>query len=293
MKNIKISTSIKLIVMTFLVLSYQNCSVVQKGSSENASVSGQTAMSSLITCEPALLEAFKTDLHPFVSVQCAKCHRAGGLGKTKFAEADFDTAWNQFKTIGTVGPQKIYNNGTSPSHSGDSTITGPQNEPILKSALDKYNNSVIGCLAGTTGTLSSQKSLNGVLELVNNQITPATEKVLAWNLNEDLNTKSGVDYGEAYFIISVSKSTDGISYVVYNPRIRTYEKEIHIANIQIYINGKKIETTSTFLLIDTEVPTYTSEQSVNGTLSSLSSNIPYKIDSSDYLQVSFGKLEAK
>lgn len=289
MRKFNSGTSLRICLLAALVVGYQNCS---KGTHDSAS---EGALSSQASCEPALLEVFKSDFHPLMTQQCASCHVAGGAGKSKFAESDFDLAWNQFRNMGNSGPQKVYTNGTNIGHSGNANLTGPVNDSVLKPALDKFNLSLMSCKSGASGFLTKSKVLKSLKPAVinNNVIGIQSETIFAWNLNSEMDTISGLDYGEAYFIVSVTKTSDDKNYIVYNPRIRTYEREISLADLSVYINGSKIGTTSTFAEIEKVIPPYTSEYSSAGSLSGLASYIPFTVSSTDYLQFSFSKLGAK
>lgn len=282
MRVLRKGTFYQILITLSLMFSYQNCSMVKSGAA-GGETSGETVLSSSMTCEPALYEVFQNDLHPLMVAKCAKCHVSGGIGKTKFAESDFSTAWEQFKTIGNRGPQKAYTNGTNPAHSGDSNLTGSSNEPVLHGALDKFNTLLASCVSGNSGILTNRQLLSTV---------NAADKTFVWNLNDELDSKTQVDYGEAFFIVSIRKSADNKSYSVSNLKIRTYEKGIGLGSIKVYINGREIATTTVYQSINKEIPSYTSEESVDGSISPLTSIIPMDVKTTDYIQFSFARLEA-
>ena len=154
MKLLRKGTFYQILITLSLMFSYQNCSMVRSGITGDGEASGETVLSSSMTCEPALYEVFQNNLHPLMVSKCAKCHIFAGVGKTKFAESDFNTAWEQFKTIGNRGPQKAYTNGTNPAHSGDANLTSSDNEPVLRTALDKFNTLLASCVSGSSGLLT-------------------------------------------------------------------------------------------------------------------------------------------
>ncbi len=294
---------LKIALLTTLFVSYQNCSGVHKQDSESAASSGGEATSGgsgalgrgataeIGNCEPFLRESFEKDYYAFTSVNCASCHTSSGVGKSKFADPNRDFAWSQFKNMGTSGPGKIYNNGISPGHSGTSW-TGPQNEPTLKAALDRFNNSILACKSGTGGILTKPRVLKGLRNYAENNIAASTTR-FAWNLNADLESQSQVDYGEAFFMINVAKMANNSSYIIWAPAIRSYEKEVNLRSLSVYINGKLITTSTTYANLNKSVPPYSSEFSTYGGLSELASYIPFEVKADDYIQFSFESLEAK
>ena len=156
--------------------------------------------------------------------------------------------------MGSTGIDKVFNNAVSSSHAPGVTGAALQDEAIL--ARDNYEITLSNCQSGiSAGSQTAAKTLN---------IDLGDSDTLVWNLGSEVSPASSSLNG-AFLFMDIEADSAGY-YVVSNLRIRTGPNAIIVRDVSIVINGQQIDTATLFRGVNSDVPAWTSESSLEGAL---------------------------
>lgn len=116
-----------MVLVGVLLVGYQNCSM-------QASHKGAQDISSLSkTCENAIAVTYRETYYSTFRTACTSCHASGGEAQRPFADANFDIAFESFRSIGR---SKIEFNATNPGHKAPRT--GVHLQPLIDNAKSAW-----------------------------------------------------------------------------------------------------------------------------------------------------------
>ncbi len=202
------------------------------------------------TCQAHKYELYSTQVKPFVS-KCAACHNGNpGVGTSQAAFASLNplTGFNWFVM---VGPTKLSAYGTNAEHGAGTA--GIQNQASLDGITEAWRSIEDKEVCKNTGGagLAPHKTAAKTIQAT------TVFRVITWNLGSDLEEGSS-DFGGATFEIQIKKGeangTAAASYFISSPIIKTAGSPIEVKELYVYINGVRLDASTTFTEIDKFIP---------------------------------------
>jgi hypothetical protein len=287
-----------------LVLFFNNCKGKSDGtlqldsSSFSNSTENQGSGATGTKCEQDIKNLYARGWQQFLKTNCTTCH-SNGPGKGRFANADLETAYNEFQQAGYT---KVARNAVNSSH--NPPYTGVQH-------IQKANELKLEWLKGLqdfakcTGDASY---IPEALQIEKITLKTKTPKVIGaaddgvaipitFDLNTDLIRTNGTDPlpslpgGKFTIYVTRLKNAGGFSYYTFSsPKIHNATVDSYIEGIFININGLLLNYPTTFSFVKQNIRRGTTNDNMgdlSGLISTGSLVAPKVILPTDTLTISF------
>lgn len=294
----KQSTLLKLVgtfAFFLMVFFFNNCKGKSDGALELQSSTSQNLSSGVKTglCEQDLRNLYSRGWHDFLKTNCATCH-SNGPGKGRFANADLNTAYEDFMQIGYT---KVSSNAVSPTH--NPPYSGVHNTEIVNTLKLEWLTGIkenAQCTGDSSAlpveTLAEKISLK-TTDMNLGLAADGDKKVLTWTINSDLTRTKGseaspdIPGGKISITVTRLKNASGATYYDFSlPTLYGASVDTHVQGIFINMNGFLLRYPTTFSYVDKSIRKG-SENDINGLLSIGTLVAPKVVLTSDFISLSF------
>lgn len=267
----------------FLILIFTGCSAFNNHGSN-------PPLSLGLACEEDLRAIFQQTYQPFLVNNCNSCHSVGGPGRGSFADDDLDTAFDEFLLR---GPDLVGERAVDPNHRPP--FSGPHlsdEEANLRTQWDSLS-AQTSCQSvdADDNDLSDDPLPEGGQFKTTEQVLSLdpSNQTLLWNLERDIVLPENTSYSGAQLSVDIqvmTSDTGETSYLFSQPILTAGDSALHIAFVEIYINGELINSASTFRGINRYIPSNDTRELTETTMV-----VPFNISDQDRVGMAFGILE--
>lgn len=250
-----------------------------------------------LACFFVIEDEFQKGYYPFLSKNCAACHRSGGSGNGAFADSDFGLAFEQFMLRSS---QRVKTRALNPNH--QAPYTGPQHSSALNQIESDWQVAYVeyeACMASAedpepgSGGADEENPLTGKSKIFTiKKVIEAGEesRTLAWDLGTEVEAVSMANFPGARLELDVrlmKSSTGDPAYIFSQPRLFAGDQALHLKLIEVSINGSLIASATTFKGVDRRVPAGESRD----LLATSSMVVPFEVAATDEISLGIGSIQ--
>ena len=244
-----------------------------------------------------MMNAFGSTYYQTFKYKCASCHQNGpGLGA--FANADFQTAYNAFYSLGRT---RVERNFLNPAH--QATVTGPMNQTLVdrsQSAWQKAEASFAECAKGSEEIIPGLEIVTlhkSNARIVQNARSGNPWVRLEWDLDNEM--ASSADRGKYLMIFSIEIRVSILAnqfrgYEFRNPTVRLKDNATtpyRISKILFSLNQNKLFDVTTFSQISGLILSMTDFNLAPNSAVALAVHSP--VVATDSFAIAFGRLQTE